>query len=130
MNYYFTCRLTGKSFEEAIDLVTELLKTEGFGVLTEIDVKDTLKKKLDVDIPKYRILGACNPQFAYKAIQKENKIGVFLPCNVIVQEHEDGEIEVSAVDPVASMMAVENKGLHELAGEVRQKLESVISSLA
>jgi uncharacterized protein (DUF302 family) len=130
MNYYFTCRLTGKSFEETIDSVTELLKTEGFGVLTEIDVKETLKKKLDVDIPKYRILGACNPQFAYKAIQNENKIGVFLPCNVVVQEHVNGEIEVSAVDPVASMMAVENTKLHEIAGEVRQKLENVIRSLA
>jgi len=102
---YFYSATTDQSFDEAIETVTALLKDEGFGVLTEIDVKDTLKKKLDVDFKKYRILGACNPQFAHKALTAEDKIGVMLPCNVIVEEHEDGKVEVSAVDPVASMQA-------------------------
>ena len=88
MSYYFNTLLKGKSFEEAIELVTTELKKEGFGVLTEIDVKETLKNKIDVDFKKYKILGACNPHFAYKALQSEDKIGVFLPCNVIVEEHE------------------------------------------
>ena len=98
MSYYFNKTLSGKSFDQAIDVVTAELKNEGFGVLTEIDVKETLKKKLDVDFKKYKILGACNPSFAHKALQSEDKIGVMLPCNVIVEEHDNGEIEVSAVD--------------------------------
>ena len=129
MKYYFNKVLKGKSFNEAIDLVTVELKKEGFGILTEIDVKDTLKSKIDVDFKKYKILGACNPQFAYEALQSEDKIGVFLPCNVIVEEHENGAVEVSAVDPIASMSTVKNETLGELASKIQQKLIKVINSL-
>ena len=130
MSYYFNKVITGKSFDEAIEQVTAELKKEGFGVLTEIDIKETLKNKIDVDFKKYKILGACNPHFAYKALQSEDKIGVFLPCNVIVEEHENGVIEVSAVDPIASMSAAENETLGNLASEVQQKLIKVIDSLS
>jgi len=128
MTYHFskTCDL---SFEEAISSVTEKLKTEGFGILTEIDVKETLKKKLNVDFRKYKILGACNPPFAYQALQAEDKIGTMLPCNVIVQEHGNGKVEVSAVDPVASMQAIENPALGAIAEQIRAKLKKVIESL-
>lgn len=129
MSYYFNKVLSGKSFEEAIELVTAELKKEGFGVLTEIDVKETLKKKIDVDFKKYKILGACNPHFAYKALSSEDKIGVFLPCNVVVEEHENGTVEVSAVDPVASMNSVKNDKLGALATEVQEKLKRVIAGL-
>ncbi len=128
MEYFFTKTLTD-SFENAIQKVTEGLKGEGFGILTEIDLKATFKKKLDVDFYNYRILGACNPSFAYKALLEEDKIGTMLPCNVIVQEKVPGQIEVSAVDPAASMMAVENKGLAEVASEVRSRLQRVIAKL-
>ena len=130
MKYYFNTVFKGKSFDEAITQVTAELKKEGFGVLTEIDIKKTLKNKLDVDFKKYKILGACNPHFAYKALQSEDKIGVLLPCNVIVEEHDNGEIEVSAVDPIASMGAVQNKSLGSLASEVQQKLMNVIHNLS
>ena len=129
MSYYFNKVLVGKSFDDAIELVTAELKNEGFGILTEIDVQETLKKKIDVDFKKYKILGACNPHFAHKALTGEDKIGVLLPCNVIVEEHENGEVEVSVVDPVASMGAVENEALGSLALEVQQKLLKVIKNL-
>lgn len=129
MSYYFEKTLTNVSFDEAIEKVTEELKKEGFGVLTEIDIKATLKKKLDVDFYNYRILGACNPPFAYKALQAEDKIGTMLPCNVIVQEREKRIIEVSAVDPAASMRAVENEALNEVATQVRDKLKKIIEKL-
>ena len=128
MEYYFS-KTVGSNFEDSIIKVKESLKQKGFGVLTEIDVKDTLKKKIDVDFRKYIILGACNPQFAYKALQAENKIGVMLPCNVIVQELDSGDIEVTAVDPISSMQAVENKNLAPIAEQIREKLRSVIESL-
>lgn len=128
MKYYFE-KTTNYTFEEAIERVTEELKKEGFGILTEIDVQVTLKKKLDVDFKKYRILGACNPTFAYEALKVENKIGAMLPCNVIVREMEDGKTEVAAVDPVASMQAVENDKLGEVANEISSKLEKVIENL-
>ncbi|MFA5244632.1 MAG: DUF302 domain-containing protein [Pedobacter sp.] len=128
MNYYFS-KTVNTDFDTAITRVTEELKKEGFGILTEIDVKETFKKKLDVDFRKYRILGACNPNFAFEAIKAEDKIGTMLPCNVIVQEHEDGKIEVTAVDPVASMMAVKNDALGSVAGSVREKLSRVIHNL-
>lgn len=128
MKYYFE-KTTEYAFEEAVEKVTEELKKEGFGVLTEIDVQATLKKKLDVDFRKYQILGACNPPFAHKALQAENKIGAMLPCNVIVQELENGKTEVAAVDPVASMKAVDNDKLGEIAGEIRAKLEKVIENV-
>ena len=128
MNYFYSAT-TEQSFDQAIGAVTAVLEDEGFGVLTAIDVTDTLKKKLDVEFKKYRILGACNPQFAHKALTAEDKIGVMLPCNVIVEEHEDGQVEVSAVDPVASMQAVENEELHPIADEVRSRLQKVIDQL-
>ena len=129
MNYYINKTLTNITFEKGIEKITETLKTEGFGILTVIDLKETLKKKLDVDFYNYKILGACNPQFAYKALQEEDKIGTMLPCNVIVQEKVEGEIEISAVDPMASMQAVENKNLGDLATEERTKLENCINRL-
>lgn len=129
MSYYIETKLHNTSFENAIAKVTDELKKNGFGVLTEIDIAATLKKKLDVDFYNYRILGACNPPYAYKALQAENKIGTMLPCNVIVQERTPGEIEVSAVDPIASMQAIENKELGALATEIRDKLKNVIDSL-
>lgn len=128
MSYYFSKTLQS-SFDEAITKVTEELKKEGFGILTEIDMQETLKKKLNVDLKKYKILGACNPPFAYQALLAEDTIGTMLPCNVIVQEKDDHIIKVSAVDPVASMMAIKNDKLGEVAGEVRAKLKKVIESL-
>ncbi len=128
MNYYFNKTISG-DFDQVIEKVTDELKKEGFGILTEIDIKATLKKKLDVDFYNYRILGACNPPFAYRALQTEDKIGTMLPCNVIVQEREAGKIEVSAVDPIASMGAVENKELAGVAEQVRDKLKGVIESV-
>jgi len=129
MSYYYNKVLTNTSFDEAIERVTDELKKEGFGVLTEIDVKETLKKKLDVDFRRYRILGACNPPFAYKALQAEGKIGVMLPCNVVVEENETGEVEVSAVDPAASMQAIDNENLGGIAMEIKSKLQIVIDNL-
>lgn len=128
MSYYFSQKIN-QPFDKVIEKVTLALKEKGFGILTEIDVKETLKKKLDVDFHNYRILGACNPPFAHKALQAENKIGTMLPCNVIVQEVEDGGVEVAAVDPIASMQAVDNPKLQEIAVEVRDRLKSVIESL-
>ena len=128
MQYYFN-KVLDLSFDEAVTKVTEELKKEGFGILTDIDVQDILKKKLDVSFRKYRILGACNPQFAYKALQNESRIGTMLPCNVIVQETEGGDVEVSAIDPISSMQAVQNPDLEGIANQVRAKLKSVVDSL-
>ena len=127
MSYYYNKTVSG-DFEKVIENVTLALKGQGFGVLTEIDFSGTSKKKLDVDMPKYRILGACNPGFAYQAYQKENKIGVMLPCNVIVLE-VNGSVEVSAVDPVASMQGVGNADLEKIALEVKNKLKAAINAL-
>jgi uncharacterized protein (DUF302 family) len=129
MSYYFNKILKEKNFDAAIEQVTAELKKEGFGVLTQIDVQETLKNKIDVDFKKYKILGACNPHFAHKALQGEDKIGVFLPCNVVVEQHENSDIEVSAVDPIASMSAVNNENMEVLATEVQQKLLRVIAGL-
>jgi uncharacterized protein (DUF302 family) len=128
MNYYFNTTVAG-NFGDVVQKTTEALKKEGFGVLTDIDVTATLKKKLGVDFKKYRILGACNPPFAFKALQAEDKIGTMLPCNVIVQEIADGEIEVAAIDPIASMQAIKNPELHDIADQVQRKLKKVIDSL-
>ncbi|MAU15828.1 MAG: hypothetical protein CMH48_15320 [Muricauda sp.] len=128
MNYYFNKTLN-EDFEKVIEKVTEELKREGFGILTEIDVKQTLKKKLDVDFRKYRILGACNPPYAHEALKAEDKIGTMLPCNVIVQQIEDGRIEVAAVNPMASMQAVENEKLNKIAKDITEKLRNVINNL-
>jgi len=129
MNYYISKTVSNVGFDEAVLKVTEELKKEGFGVLSEININEALKKGLDVDFKKYKILGACNPQFAYKALTAEDKVGVFLPCNVVVEEHENGEVEVSAVDPVASMISVKNETLGSLAAEVKQMLVRVIDNL-
>lgn len=126
--YYFTTTVD-LDFDEAIARVTETLKEEGFGILTEIDVQETLKKKLDVDFRRYRILGACNPPFAHRALQAEPMIGTMLPCNVVVQER-DGKVEVTAVDPLASMAAVQNEELGAIAYEVRERLQRAITKLA
>ncbi len=128
MQYYFNKTLH-MLFDDAVTGVVEALKKEGFGVLTDIDVQKTLKKKLDVDFRKYRILGACNPVFAYEALKLENKIGTMLPCNVVVQEHPDGTIDVSAIDPIASMKAIENPKLRDVAAQVQAKLKRVIENL-
>lgn len=129
MPYYFAKTLHC-SFDEAIARTTEALAAEGFGVLTDIDVRATMKKKLDLEFRNYRILGACNPHFAYEAITAEDKIGTLLPCSVIVQQHDDGAIEVAIVDPVASMQAVENQKLMPIATEVQNKLKRVVAALA
>ena len=126
---YSIDKILDMPFDDAVKRVVEELKKEGFGVLTDIDVQTTLKKKLDVDFRKYRILGACNPPFAYKALQAERRIGTMLPCNVIVQETEAGQIEVSAIDPIASMRTIENPNLQEIADQVRDKLKKVIERL-
>ncbi|MFO7873738.1 MAG: DUF302 domain-containing protein [Bacteroidales bacterium] len=126
---YYVSKTISAEFDKAIALVTEALKNEGFGVLSEIDIQHKLKEKLDVDFRKYKILGACNPPKAYEALQVENKIGTMLPCNVIVQEIGENQVEVAAVDPVASMVAVENKELTDIAGHIKTKLERVVSSL-
>jgi len=128
MSYYFSKTLD-LSFDKAIIRVTDELKKEGFGVLTEIDVKATLKKKLDADFRNYRILGACNPPFAYQALHAEPHIGLMLPCNVVVQEAENGKTLVSAIDPIASMQAVENDSLGEIARQVKAKLQKVIENV-
>lgn len=126
--YYFN-KTVELSFDDTIERVTEELKKEGFGVLTEIDVQGTLKKKLDVDFRPYRILGACNPPFAHKALSAEPHIGIYLPCNVIVQDAGDGKTEVAAVDPMIAMSRVENADLEPIAKEVQEKLQRVIDNL-
>ena len=128
MSYYYNKTVAGE-FDQVIEKVTAELKNEGFGVLTEIDFSGTVKKKLDKDMPAYRILGACNPGFAYQAYQAEDKIGTMLPCNVIVQDAGDGNVEVSAVNPIASMVGVDNESLASIAGEVKTKLERVIDAV-
>lgn len=128
MSYCFVTTLEG-DFKPVVERVTEELSREGFGILTEIDVKATLKKKLNEDFRPYRILGACNPPYAFRALQAEPRIGTMLPCNVVVQQRDDGLIEVAAVDPLALMQAIENATLAEIAGEIRDKLQKVISRL-
>jgi len=128
MKYYFNTIVSG-NFEAIIEKVTELLKKEGFGILTQIDIQQTLKNKLDVNFKKYKILGACNPPFAYEALKQEDKIGTMLPCNIIVQELEPNKIEVAAINPMVSMQAVKNEKLGDIAQQVSKKLENVISNL-
>ena len=128
MQYSFN-KIMDCTYEEAITRVTDELKKEGFGVLTEIDVQKTLKKKLDVDFRKYKILGACNPNYAYKALQLESRIGTMLPCNVIVQETGQGAVEVAAIDPIASMQSIDNPDLGDVATQVQAKLKKVIDGL-
>ncbi len=128
MKYYFSKTLA-LNFDEAVRRATEALKQEGFGIITEIDVKDTLKKKINVDFRSYRILGACNPALAYEALKLEDKVGAMLPCNVIVQDVGGGKTEIAAIDPVASMLAIENPLLKDAAQKVRAKLQKAIDGL-
>ena len=128
MSYYIN-KIIPTDFDSAIEKVTQNLKSEGFGILTEIDVKKTLKEKINIDFRRYKILGACNPPIAYKALTNEPYIGLMLPCNIVVQETVDGKIDISAIDPQASMQAVNNPELVEVAGEIKTKLERVINSL-
>ena len=128
MTYYFA-KTIRSTFEEAVQQVTERLREEGFGIITQMDVKQTLKTKIGVDFRDYRILGACNPQLAYEALQIEDKVGTMLPCNVIVQDLGGGQTEIAAIDPVASMAAIDNPQLKQAAEQVRQKLRRVIEAL-
>ncbi|MGK7397954.1 MAG: DUF302 domain-containing protein [Candidatus Cyclobacteriaceae bacterium M3_2C_046] len=128
MKYFFNKEVS-YSFDETIEKLTAALKEEGFGILTEIDMSATLKKKLDVDFKRYTVLGACNPKLAYEALQKEDKIGLMLPCNVLVEESDSGKTEVAAVDPVVSMQGVGNASLEQTASEVRNRLQKVIEAL-
>jgi uncharacterized protein (DUF302 family) len=128
MSYYISKTLNTE-YNSALEKVNEALKNEGFGVISEIDIHEKLKEKLGVEFRNYKILGACNPPFAYEALQKEDKIGTMLPCNVIIQELKPNYIEVAAVDPIASMQAVQNEGLGSIASEVKSRLERVINSL-
>lgn len=126
---YYIAKTTSLSFDDALERASEVLKEQGFGILTEIDVKATLKKKLDVDFRLYQILGACNPPFAYRALQAEDKIGILLPCNVIVQELADGQVEVAAMDPMVAMNVVDNAELADVAAQVRARLQATIDNL-
>ncbi len=128
MSYYLS-KMLSVPFDEAVTRATDALKLEGFGILTDIDVSATLKTKIGVDYPAYRILGACNPALAHEALMFENKVGTMLPCNVVVRDAGHGQIEVAAIDPVASMQAIDNAALKQAAGQVRAKLEKVISGL-
>ncbi len=128
MSYYLS-RTLPIAFDEAVARTTEALKKAGFGIITEIDVKETLKKKIGVDFPSYRILGACNPTLAYEALKLENKVGTMLPCNVVVRDAGGGQTEVAAIDPVASMQAIDNPELKRTAQQVRAQLEKVVAQL-
>lgn len=128
MSYYIG-KTVKMEFEEAITVITSSLKDQGFGIITEIDMSATLKKKIDKDIPSYRILGACNPGYAYKAVINEPQVGVMLPCNVIVRQLENNQVEIAAIDPLASMMAIENEQLHGFAQEIKEKLAAAINNV-
>jgi len=127
MTYYYS-KTVRVSFDEAVSKIKQALKDEGFGMLTEIDVMDTLKKKRNVEIRNYRILGTCNPPFAYRALQAEDESGTMLPCNVIVQEIGDGQIKVAAIDPIVSMQSINNSDLEKISSQVKEKLQKVINS--
>jgi uncharacterized protein (DUF302 family) len=128
MEYYFS-KMLNVSYDDAVKLITEALKSEGFGVISEINMHDKLKEKMGVDFKRYKILGACNPPYAYKALQAEDKIGTMMPCNVLVIEQGQNKIEVAAVNPIASMQAIKNPSLGNIALEVTNKLKKVIENL-
>lgn len=129
MSYYLHKKLKGIQFPEARSKVIEALKQEGFGVITQIDLQSTFKSKLDVQVRPYEILGACNPDYAYKALQSDSKLGVFLPCNVLLEENEQGDIEVSAIDPQAAMATADNPEIDIFAQEIRKKLQNMLNNL-
>ncbi|MFW5751909.1 MAG: DUF302 domain-containing protein [bacterium] len=126
---YYIAKIIQSDFDSAVSKITESLKKQGFGVLSEINIHEKLKEKLDIDFRKYRILGACNPPFAYEALQKEDKIGTMLPCNVIVQERDKGQVEIAAVDPIVSMQGVENPELAIIASRVKESLQAAIDEI-
>ena len=128
MTYYIN-KTTNYNFDEAVDKITLALKEQGFGIITEIDMKNTLKNKLNVDIRKYKILGACNPQFAHKALQEEEKIGILLPCNVTISEQENGKVDVAVMDPAVAMSVVDNKKMGPLANEVKERLQKALAAI-
>lgn len=129
MSYYFNIVVEGLTFDETVAFLTEELRKEGFGIVTEIDMKKTLKSKLDLNFRKYKILGACSPSYAYRALHSEDKIGIFLPCNFVVQQHENGAVEVAGVDPVVSMTSVDNEDLTLIANQIQRKILHVIKGL-
>lgn len=129
MSYYFNMVVEGLTFDEAVIFLTEELRKEGFGVVSEIDMKETLKTKLNLKFRKYKILGACSPTYAYRALQSESNIGLLLPCNFVIQEHENGEIEIAAADPIQSMNSVENEDLAMIANQIQRKIRHVIKAL-
>jgi uncharacterized protein (DUF302 family) len=129
MTYHFS-KITNLPFDAAVAATTAALKNHGFGVLTQIDVSDTLNKKIGVDFRPYLILGACNPKLAHQALTLEDKIGTMLPCNVVIQQQDSGKVEISAVDPVASMSAIENPKLGAVAGQVRELLKQVVAEIS
>tara|TARA_R110000868_G_scaffold1211_1_gene9269 strand:- start:40274 stop:40684 length:411 start_codon:yes stop_codon:yes gene_type:complete len=129
MSYYFNIKVEGLTFDEALKFLTEELHKEGFGVISEIDMKETLKTKLNLNFRKYKILGACSPSYAYRALHSEDNIGLLLPCNFVIQEHENGEIEIAAADPVASMYSVENEDLAMIANQIQRKIRHVVKAL-
>jgi len=126
---YYLSRMLPTAFDEVLTRTVDALKNAGFGIITEIDVKETLKKKIGVDFPRYKILGACNPAMAYEALKLESKVGTMLPCNVVVRDAENGQTEVAAIDPVASMQAIDNPALQRAAQQIRAKLEQVVALL-
>lgn len=128
MSYYIS-RSTSYSFDEAVDRITQAVKTEGFGILTDIDVQSTLKEKINVDFKKYRILGACNPTFAYEAFQVEDQIGIMMPCNITVIEQDNGHVDISIMDPTAAFNVIENEDLQPFANELKMKLERSLTYL-
>ena len=128
MSYYIS-KIVNQEFDQAISAVTESLKNQGFGIVTEINLSATLKNKIDKDIPNYRILGACNPGYAYEAVINEPQVGVMLPCNVIVRQLENNQVEIAAIDPIASMMSIENEKLHGFAQEVKEKLTTAVETV-
>jgi uncharacterized protein (DUF302 family) len=129
MANYYNSKIVDINFEAAIELVQETLKIHGFGVLTRINVHETLKNKLDVNFRKYVILGACNPTFAHKALQIEDNVGLMLPCNMVIQEHKNGQVEISAISPVASLQAIENPELDDIVSQVEYMLKDIIEKI-
>ena len=128
-NYYIAKTVKSNNFAEVVENVTAELKSEGFGVVAEINFKNTFKEKIGIDIPKYLVLGACNPPFAYRSVLSEQRIGLLLPCNVLIREIEDDKIEVSVVDPMSTMQSVENSELLDVAKEIKEKLKRVVSNV-
>ena len=129
MSYYFNIVVEGLTFDEAVTFLTEELRKEGFGVVSEIDMKKTLKTKLNLNFRQYKILGACSPSYAYRALYSEDNVGLLLPCNFVIQEHEDGVIEIAAADPISSMNPADNEDLAMIANQIQRKIRQVIKAL-